>query len=1432
MSNDNGRVCLFEVSWEVCNKVGGIYEVLSSKALQAVDTFGDDYYLLGPNLKHNAGFVETDEPCWDALRYPLKGRKLNCRFGRWDIPGRPKVILVDFAGRHNSSQLLYQLWERFGVDSLSGGWDYVEPVLFSYACGEVIAAACRVPAVVGRSKVVAQFHEWMCGAGLLAVKQLAPETGTVFTTHATMLGRAMAGAGVDIYSKMAAISPVQEAAAYNITAKCSMESVSAREADVFTTVSRITADEAAVFLGRVPDVITTNGLDLRTIPDYSADRKAARINRERLLKPVSRLLRHELPPNTRIMAISGRYEFHNKGVDAFLEALAAAQQAMQDSETHILALCLVMGGHTGPNHAALGGDPGVMPDPARPDMGFIASHHVYDAPHDPILNACERLGLHNRKDNHVQVVFVPALLDGNDGFFNMPYFEVLSGCDLGVFPSWYEPWGYTPHESAAYGVPTVTTDLSGFGIWARDLENFEGERQGVTVLHRRMAGYDETVTALRDILLAYATCPADELDGRRRAVRALAAHASWRDFFPLYLQAYSQATEKASLRGTQLAGARRRESLSRMLEVKSSTTPFLRTLTAVAELPPPLARLRELAYNLWWCWHPRAVALFRDLNPKAWDTCIHNPVRMIEEADAAALSALANSESYLKRYDQVMADFDAYMAAPPRELGSGPRGPERKLIDDAHPVAYFSTEYGLHESLPLYSGGLGVLSGDHLKSASDENVPLVAVGLLYRNGYFRQSLDRNGRQIALYPESDFSTLPIEPVPGERHKPLEISLELSGRTLYARVWRCHVGRVTLYLLDTNTPHNTEDDRRITARLYEADRDLRLRQEILLGMGGVNLLRGLGLNPAVYHMNEGHSAFLTLELVRQHMRDEELTLDASFILTRGQCAFTTHTPVDAGNERFSVELMDRYFRSFAKSLGMDWQSFLRLGRQEGGDARLFDMTVLALRLSRRANAVSRLHGHVSRRMWRNVWRGMALAEVPITHVTNGVHTPSIVGPAFRALLDARLGQGWLQLPPDAPEWNTVDAIPDDEFWMARRIQKETLLENLRDWMHQSTLASTLSREQRKTWFSHLGPDTLVIGFARRFAPYKRATMLFADPDRLARLLNQAGRPVVLIFSGKSHPADEKGIDLIQEVVKYSQDPRFFGRIFFVEDYSLAVSRLLVQGCDVWLNTPRRPYEASGTSGEKVPVNGGINLSVSDGWWVEGADGRNGWTIGPDTVDGEILNEQNDYADAESLYALLEEQVLPLYFERGDDSLPRGWIAMAKRSLRTLTAQYSTGRMVREYVDHIYLPTALRKAELEDRRQDLARRLGAWISRAVGRFSSVRLEEIRIDGLAGDTLFCGKPLTVNVRLNSGDLLPEELRVQLVIGPTDGTDFTECPDVAELTPAADAAPGVQLWSGSYTANRNGRYAYGVRVLPVTDGLDEALKTNLVLWG
>ncbi len=1420
MQYDMSRTTVFEVSWEVCNKVGGIYAVVSSKALQAAECFGDGYYMLGPDIGRHDGFEETEEHEWDVLRRVMEERRLACRFGRWNIPGRPRTILVDFRNRYTQSRLLYDLWNRYGVDSLSGGWDYVEPVMFATACGEVIAAAYQALVEPVDGPAVALFHEWMCGAGLLALRHLAPNVGTVFTTHATVLGRSLAGRGLDVSVPAGRINPIREAAAHNITAKCSMEAAAAREADRFTTVSGITAEEAAAFLGRRPDVITPNGLDLRVIPDYSRERDVPEKRRAAVLAACGRLLRRDPPSSTQLLLISGRYEFHNKGIDIFLEALAGLNRDLRGTGRHVTALLAVMGGHSGLNPDAAGGDP-----IRRPADGgwWISPHYVDNAAHDPILNACRRLELDNRPDNPVQVIFVPALLNGGDGFLNLPYEDVLAACDLGVFPSWYEPWGYTPQESAAFAVPTVTTDLSGFGDWVCTTHPGDGGRDGVTVVRRRGRTDEETAVALQAVLAAHIDRTPAERVAYRTAVRALAETCSWEQFFPRYLEAFAGALDKAAERGAMRSAPLSAESLGRILAGVGSATPHLRTFTAVAALPEALERLRELSRNLWWSWNPEAAALFRDIDPAAWEAFGHNPVPLIERADPRRIRTLAEDSAYLARCERVLNAFDAYMGEAPHRCGE--LSPER-------PAAYFSTEYGIHESLPVYSGGLGVLSGDHLKSASDLNLPLIGVGLLYRSGYFRQRIDREGRQIALYPENDPALLPLEQVRDANGEPLTVELELPGRRAVARAWLVRVGRVRLYLMDTDTPENSEADRRITERLYVADRDCRIRQELLLGMGGVRLLDALQIRPSVWHMNEGHSSFLVFERIRKLMQEEGLSFEAAGEVVRGSTVFTTHTPVDAGNERFSPELAGRYLGVGAQDSGLSVQELLRIGRLNGTDRTQFEMTVPALRYSLKANGVSRLHGHVSRHMWHQIWQGVPAAEVPIGHVTNGVHMPSWVGPAIRPLLERFVGADWADRTPESGFEAGIAEVPDARLWAARRLQKAELLDFLRAGLDQTFERFGVSREQRNAIRAGLDPDALVIGFARRFAPYKRAGLLFADADRLERLLGDPRCPVIVIFSGKAHPADTQGIDLIQEVIRRTLEPRFAGRIFFIEDYNLAVSRLMVQGCDVWLNTPRRPFEASGTSGQKATVNGGLNLSVSDGWWCEGFDGTNGWTVGP--VVSRVLpsSEQSDYADAESLYALLEESVIPLYRDRDEDGLPRRWLERIRCSMAGLVPRFSSHRMVRDYLNECYMPAAARHNVLATGEYAAARRLADWKQSLPERFASLRVDQIRVDGMKGSVLDCDRPLTVTAGIAPGGMAAEELCVQLAIGPSEDGDFPDRPDVVDLELVRRTGDGRLIYSGTYVPTRPGSHAYGVRVMPVSADLGSPLETRLIVWG
>ena len=1413
------RTTLFEVSWEVCNKVGGIYAVVSTKVLEAVAHFGENYYLLGPDTGKNAEFVETSEPCWDALKGALAARNISCRFGRWQIPGKPKVILVSLKERYDKNQLLAELWTRYGVDSLAGGWDYIEPLMFSTVCGEVIAAATESIAKPSEGRVVAQFHEWMCGGGLLAIKKLEPRVGTVFTTHATMLGRAMAGSGFDIYKQMYQINPKQEAGAYNITSKCTMETASAREADCFTTVSNITADEATVFLGCKPDFVTPNGLDLSVIPDFSQNRELARKHRKAIFDACGRLLRTPIPEDARVFLISGRYEYHNKGIDVFLEALAEVNEALRNSGKTVLAIASVMGGHSGVNPDAVSGDPEKHPE----DGGhFICSHHAHNPKLDPILKNCKRLNLRNDPEDPVKIVFIPAQMDGYDGFLNLPYYDIMSACHLGVFPSWYEPWGYTPQESAALAVPTVTTDLSGFGHWVHDLPEGSVDKSGISIVQRRHTSYEATVQAIKQIALDYACEPRGGVQSRRESVRAMMHECSWQKFFKHYISAYDLALEKAKARFEYSNGDTPR--LSSTLKTSNSlSAPVLRSFTSVVKLPPAIARLRELAHNMWWYWNPHSWALFADINPTVWMQSHNNPVLTLDTSSNDHMETLAADPLYVQHYKAIMEEFDEYMQAPPKEHAE---------LGKENPVAYFSMEYGLASCLPIYSGGLGVLSGDHLKSASDLNLPLVAVGLLYKSGYFRQQLDKEGRQIALYPENDFSTLPVQRVTDENGVPVDLELELPNRKLFAQIWKVQVGRIPLLLMDTDTPKNMPEDRKITSRLYEADRDYRLRQEILLGIGGVRMLRLLGILPSVFHMNEGHSAFLILERIRLFMREEGLSFTEAAELVRGSNIFTTHTPVEAGNEIFTVDRMEAYFMPYAQELGLSWQDFLRLGKPDTSERHVFEMTLLALNHSHKSNGVSAMHGVVSRHMWQKNWPGVPTVEVPIGHVTNGIHVPSYLGPAMKALWDGHLGDGWQSMPAESSIWKRVSTIPDSQFWGARLIQKNTLLDVIRESLPATFRKYGITGNRQKNMLSSLTPNALIFGFARRFAPYKRASLLFANPDRFASIIADAKQPVLFVFSGKAHPADTQGADLIQEIIRFMLDPRFFGHVFFLEDYSLEVSRSLSQGCDVWLNNPRRPLEASGTSGQKVPVNGGINCSVSDGWWCEGYNGNNGWTIGQVLTGDRLPEDQSDHDDAEALYELLEKTIIPLYCDSGSMNLPSAWIKVAKESMASLTMRYSSNRMVSEYHTDYYLPAAKRHAELVKNNKALPRLLADW-KKSIGiRFNAVRIEDVSVNGLTGATLYEVDRLTFRVRLHLAGLNPTEVRVELVAGPGTEQGFVAgLPDLVPLELIGKEGES-HIYEGRYSPGQTGGHAYGVRVMPVVPGLGSPFETGLVLWG
>ena len=718
--------------------------------------------------------------------------------------------------------------------------------------------------------------------------------------------------------------------------------------------------------------------------------------------------------------------------------------------------------------------------------------------------------------------------------------------------------------------------------------------------------------------------------------------------------------------------------------------PFRTLIPNQFSLPRRINRLGELAYNLWWTWNPDSQRLYSGIDKELWDRLSHNPVLFLRHVERAKLNAVTNSRYFLEFYDRTMRAFDQYMQAESTWYSSS--YPELRH----NPIAYFSMEFGLHEIFPIYAGGLGVLSGDHVKEASDLGMPFVGVGLYYSEGYFTQRITEDGWQEASYTRHALEDLPVMVVLDDKDKPVNLSIELPGRDVVARVWEIRVGRVPLYVLDTNVPENSPVDRALSAHLYSSDPDVRISQEILLGIGGMRALRVLGYNPSVWHLNEGHSAFLILERARELVASGH-SFDEALEMVRATNVFTTHTPVPAGNDEFALWLTDKYFANLWPELGITRDQFIDLARHNVSWGDSFSMPMLALRYSYSCNAVSELHGKVARKMWHYVWPERREDDVPITHITNGVHAGTWLARRMGHLFDHYLGPEWREHADDPEIWDQVRNIPDDELWAIRRHLKRKLVYYITDFSRNRWMKGGMAPIQVLAGGALLDPNVLTIGFARRFAPYKRANLILRNFNRLLSLLNRPGMPVQVIFAGKSHPDHEGGKMLIQEVYRAVKRPEAGGRLVFLDEYDMNLARFLVQGVDVWLNTPRRPNEASGTSGQKAAMNGVLNFSVLDGWWREGYNGKNGWAIGEDR---DYDNpDQQDELEAESLYDILENEIIPLYYEeRTVDGLSVEWVERVKESIRTLAPQFNTRRMVKEYLERMYLPAMQRPESMK--------------------------------------------------------------------------------------------------------------------------------------
>lgn len=849
----------------------------------------------------------------------------------------------------------------------------------------------------------------------------------------------------------------------------------------------------------------------------------------------------------------------------------------------------------------------------------------------------------------------------------------------------------------------------------------------------------------------------------------------------------------------------------------------LRTFTVLPHLPERLQALQKLAYNLWWCWNHDAISLFRRIDDDLFEHLGNSPVKLLGAISQQRFGELENDDGFLAHMDRVEESLNDYLS------NANTWFQERHANPGNFRVAYFSAEFGLHESVPIYSGGLGVLAGDHLKAASDLGIPLVAVGLMYREGYFRQYLNADGWQQESYPENDFFNLPLVPECQPDGKPLYVNVPFPGREVWCRIWRIQVGRVPLYLLDANISRNNADDRQITNRLYGGDNDMRVRQEMILGIGGIRALRALNKIPTICHMNEGHSAFCGLERIRLMMEET----GASFATAReavsaGAC-FTTHTPVPAGNDTFPPSLIEYYFAGYFPALKIDRREFLGLGRQNPQDEQEpFCMTVLAIRLANTSNGVSKLHGTVSRKMWKNIWPQLPESETPIGAITNGVHTMSWVAPEMALLYDRYLGLEWQHRPPESSVWNRVDNVPDAELWRTHERRRERMVVFARARLKEQLRRRGAPGSEIARSDEVLDPEALTIGFSRRFATYKRGSLIFRNLERLGAIVNSKERPVQIVFSGKAHPRDHGGKELIAEILHIARRPEFRRRVVFIEDYDMSVARFLVQGVDLWLNNPRRPLEASGTSGMKVCCNGCINLSVLDGWWDEGYKHDNGWAIGAGEEYTDLAYQ--DDVESRAIYDLLEQEIVPLFYTRSSDGVPRGWLRVMKRSMKTGASYFNTGRMVQEYLERCYWPSQTRFSTLCDQHLRRAEALAQWRNRLTRGWAQLRIESVEPTSV--DLMRVGGSLDVKARVNLGNFTPEDVAVQLFHGVVDTVSDIPAPATVEMS--HNGAPEGNTWtySGVIPCQSSGQYGFAVRILPKNQDLASLYEPGLVCWG
>jgi glycogen phosphorylase/synthase len=1400
---------IFETSWEVCNKVGGIHTVISTKALKIVNELGDNYILIGPDVWReditNPEFI-PDESLFADWKARAASEGLRVKTGRWNIAGRPIVILLDFTpyfGQQN--EIFAGFWETYKLDSITGQWDYVEPALFGYAAGKLIESFTTF--YHEHHNTIAQFHEWMTGTGILYLKKFAPWIATSFTTHATVLGRCIAGNNRPLYGKMKEYIPQQVAREFNVVAKQSLERNSAVESDVFTTVSEITSRECSHFLGKDVDIVTPNGFEDSFVPADEVFEERRSEARGKLIDVAEAVLGYEVSEDCILIVNSGRYEFRNKGVDLFIDSLGELER--KDALVkECIAFILIPAYHKGPRQDIV--DILFNNGPVNGGDKYL-THSLHYPSTDLVLQRVIANNLSNDKKLKVKIIFVPSYLNGNDGIFNIPYFDLLIGFDLSVFPSYYEPWGYTPLESLMFSIPTVTTSLSGFGLWVKNY--FKNPGNGIAIIERTDDNEAQVVTEIRGFMAKFMGLNESEIKLARQNAHEISRIAKWDTLVEHYFQAYEKALSKSSERRDEPREFIRFVETPGIPVRKPHQVPVWKDIYIQSDVPDKLSCLKDLANNLWWSWNTDAELLFKGMDPSLWELVKHNPKMLLEKIDYKRLLVLEDDDSFVAELKGVYENFRAYMARP---------------NDTVNPsVAYFSMEFGIHPCLKIYSGGLGILAGDYLKEASDSNLNITGIGLLYRYGYFKQKLGPRGEQLSLYEAEEFSRLPVSPVKDSLGNQLQVSLVWPGRTVKIRVWDAMVGKVRLILLDTDFDDNLPEDRTVTHHLYGGDIENRLRQELILGIGGIRALDAIGLRPDIYHSNEGHSAFISLERLRLLIHEHHLTFIQALEAVRSSTLFTTHTPVPAGHDAFEEDLLRKYISHYHSRLTITWSELMAFGQCEGDPDKKFNMSYLATRMSQEVNGVSKLHGEVSQGMFNKLWPGYLKEELFIGYVTNGVHHPTWTAPEWREVYKGLTGNLNFDQTNRAL-WEKLYTVDDKIIYNVKTNLKKSLFTNIRKRLQTEMMEKHVSPRTLLNISNHLNEKTLTIGFARRFATYKRASLLFRDLDRLASIVNNPKKPVQFIYAGKAHPNDGGGQDLIKRIFEISQMPQFTGKVIFLEDYDIELAKYLVRGVDIWLNTPKRPLEASGTSGEKAVMNGTIHFSVLDGWWVEGYRAFAGWAL-PKKKTFENQELQDDI-DAETIYNMLEYEIVPAYYSFNDQGIPVEWISLVKNTMVKIAPEFTMKRMIDDYYDKYYSKLFVRNKYLTDNNFEKAKELAAWKQTMRAEWDNIEVINYSFEKSKDNVYRSGHDYRAEIALDVKKIPKENVGVEFIIthmGKQGEYEFVASEEFRLIS----CKNGKCLYRANLVPEKAGSFFYGIRIYPKHKDLPHKQDFYLLRW-